>query len=312
MTISTQPRPRASHRDVQISALVLCLTCPFMAEVLSSNVSPFVFFSMAWGLVVVYGFPILLIREWAVRRGVSLGGILLAGFGYGLFNEGLIAKTLFLNRKVPWNLFDGHIGLGGVNWGWLLVICAYHALFSILTPMLLIERLRPQTAGQTWLSKRSAPILMAAVAFVSLAYFGQKPATAPFGFWILWASIGACIGLASFWRGAWTTENMVKPRAAIWTGVALLPALLLCSGAFAHGLPFAGFTLAWALIVFLVGKSATRGGKNGALLLGLGAFAGMSAQNMVVGAPIVKAVGAVALVVIVAWLRTEGKRDPSD
>ncbi len=333
---------RPTRRDTRISAATLCLVCPFMAEVLSSNGTPWDFVTHAWGLIPIYGFPILLLREWALRRGVSLGGLLLAGFGYGLFNEGLVAKTLFLNRHVPWGLFDGHVGAGGVNWGWLLVICAYHSLFAIVTPLLLIERLRPQTAGATWLSGWSAGALLLVVALISTTYFSQRPHTAPPGFWGLWAGIGASVVAASLWRGGWTAPRAwqrapdagrtfpgaggtfpgagrTRPGAwssfpdagqsspdagrlsigrSAWLGAAFLPVLLVGALAFSRGMPLWAFAFGWGAWVLCVGRCAVRGGAVGALRVGLGAYAGMSALNIVVGSPVAKLVGAAALLLI--------------
>ncbi len=275
-----------------------------MAEVLSGNQPPWSFVLLSWGLIPIYGFPVLLLREWALRRGISLAGLLLAGFGYGLYNEGLIAKTIFLNQKVPCNLFDGRIGWGGVNWGWLLVICAFHSLFSIVTPLLLIEKLRPHTAGQTWLSKRSAPVLMLVMAILSLGYFPQKPVTLPVGFYALWAVIALSVLLGSLFRGTWTPwSRPLSVRALVWRGATCLPSFLLLSGAFAHGLPLPAFALGWGAIALFAVTNAMRGGTNGTLALGLGAYAGMSAMNVIFGNPVVKVVGALAFVTIVYWLR---------
>ena len=301
MNNPTTSSHRPTRRDVRISAALLCVVCPFMAEVLSSNGTPWDFVLHAWGLIPIYGFPILLLREWALRRGVSLGGLLLAGFGYGLFNEGLVAKTLFLNRHVPWGLFDGHVGAGGVNWGWLLVICAYHSLFAVVTPMLLIERLRPQTAGITWLSKWSGSALLLGVALISTTYFSQRPHIAPPGFWGLWAGIGVSVGAASLWRGGWTVPDArgTNARRGVWLGAAFLLVLLVGAFAFSRGVPLWAFALGWAAWVLCVGQAVVGGGAAGALRVGLGAYVGMSALNIVVGTPVAKLVGVVALLVIV-------------
>ncbi len=278
-----------------------------MAEVLSSNQTPWSFVLLSVALVIIYGFPVLLLREWALRRGVSLAGLLIAGFGYGLYNEGLIAKTIFLNQKVPWNLFDGRIGWGGVNWGWLLVICTFHALFSVVTPLLLIEKLRPRTAGQTWLSKRSAPVLLIAIVILSSAYFKQKPATLPIGFYLLWGAIALSVLLGSWLPGNWIASlKTLTARGLVWLGAFILPVLLIFSIGFANGLPAPAFALFWLGIAVFYMRLALKGGANGTLALGLGAYAGMSAANVIVGNPVAKVVGALAFVAIVYWLRKNG------
>ena len=297
---------------VGLFAGALCVVAPFLAEVLSSNVTPWGFFLLSWGLIPVYGFPALLLREWAIRYRISLPGLLLAGFGYGLYNEGLIAKTIFLNQKVPWNLFDGRIGWGGVNWGWLLVICIYHALFSIVTPILLVEKLRPQTANQTWLSKRSALALFAAIVLISTCYHSQKPVTLPIGFYLLWGAIALSVLLGSLLRGDWqTSPQTLSPRALVWIGAFCLPSLLLLSGAFAHGLPFPVLAMGCLGVALFGAWNAWRGGQSGTLVMGLGAYAGMSAMNVVVSHPVAKVVGAIAFAIIVWSLRKKNTPRPA-
>ena len=302
--MNTSPDTKA-RRDLWVSAALLCLVSPFMAEVLSSNQTPWSFVLLSWGLIPVYGFPVLLLREWALRRSVSLAGLLVAGFGYGLYNEGLVAKTIFLNQKVPWNLFDGRIGWGGVNWGWLLVICSFHALFSVVTPLLLIEKLRPLTAGQTWLSKRSALALLALTVLISTGYHSNKPITLPIGFYLLWGAIALSVLTGSFLRKKKPALfRAFRPRTLIWLGAFALPSLLLLSGSFAHGLPSLVFALLWSGIAVFYAWVALCSGNNGTLSLGLGAYAGMSAMNVLSAHPVAKIVGALSFVVILLWLRS--------
>ena len=275
-----------------------------MAEVLSSNVTPWAFFALAWGLIPVYGFPALLLREWAIRCNVSLSGLLVAGFGYGLYNEGLVAKTIFLNHKVPWNLFNGRIGWGSVNWGWLLVICTYHALFSIVTPILLTEKLRPHTARQTWLSRRSILALSGATILISTGYHSNKPITSPMGFYLLWLAIAAGVLTGSLCRGTWHSHsNSFNPRTQVWVGAFCLPSLLLLSGAFAHGLFFLVFALIWLVIALFYAWNAYQTGGQGTILLGLGAYMGMSAMNVIFAHFVAKVVGTLAFLFIAYCLR---------
>ncbi len=79
--------------------MIFLLVAPgFLAEVLSENTPiltalhpvPFVL------LILTYGVPVVLIREIAVARRLNVVGIILLGVGYGMLNEGVLAKTLTL------------------------------------------------------------------------------------------------------------------------------------------------------------------------------------------------------------------------
>ena len=59
-------------------------------------------------LTLGYGLAILLVRELGVRLGIGLGGLILFGLAYGIFNEGLVAKTFLLDRSLPVPQYDGY------------------------------------------------------------------------------------------------------------------------------------------------------------------------------------------------------------
>ncbi len=66
---------------------VLTVT-PFLTELLSNNLPPshfflpHVYFSLA---TIAYGFPVLLLREFAVRRQCGIPALLCLGLAYGIY-----------------------------------------------------------------------------------------------------------------------------------------------------------------------------------------------------------------------------------
>ena len=145
---------RASVR----AALFLLVAPGLLAEVLSENTplltalhpAPFVL------LILSYGVPVVLIRELAVARRLNVIGIILLGIGYGMLNEGVLAKTLTLPAGLPIAEFAGYGKLGTVQSGWAIFILFWHALHSVLYPILLCDWLFPAAAGRRWFVSRGA------------------------------------------------------------------------------------------------------------------------------------------------------------
>jgi len=76
---------RANYKPV----LTLLLITPLLTELLSNNMSPQVFFNPVVFLLlttVVYGFPVLLLREFACQYRLGISGLLCLGLVYGIIN----------------------------------------------------------------------------------------------------------------------------------------------------------------------------------------------------------------------------------
>lgn len=157
---------RASE-SVLAPAAFLALATPVLGEALPGNTHFLTFIRPPLVLVVlvcIYGLPVLLIREAAVRWKLSLGGILLLGAAYGLYNEGIIAHTLFLQHGVPISSFDDYGYAWGINWSWLPTIVLYHALHSVLYPILIATALFASRSARPWLGRKTA-VAFAVVSF---------------------------------------------------------------------------------------------------------------------------------------------------
>jgi hypothetical protein len=194
-----------AERTGGLLALVLLTT--ILPEMLSGNTPaeklfrPGIFLFLA----VAYGAAVLAIREWAVRLRLGAGGIFLAGLAYGLVNEGLFARTIFRETGMPIDLFDGYGLALGVNVAWALFIMVWHALASVLFPIVLSHQFFPAAAARPWLGRRTTLALAAAVALLASLFFLSDRTPGPPGtvdrLILLWLAIAALASLASL-RGS--------------------------------------------------------------------------------------------------------------
>lgn len=228
MTMNTSSRLGAIATLVGLTSI--------LPEMLSGNTPApalfrpdvFVFFCFAYGL------PILVIREWSVRLGLSAAGLFLAGMAYGLINEGLLAKTIFRASGVPLDLFD-HYGFAfGVNWSWALFITVWHGLSSVVFPVTLTHLAFPALAQRPYLGKRTTWALAALAALLSSLFFlndessGAKGAPATLA--ALWAAMALLAFAGSRPRGSARASAPIaawKPFAAGLAGLPLMFGLLL-------------------------------------------------------------------------------------
>jgi hypothetical protein len=133
--------------------ILLVLITPFLTELLSSNIPASLFFrpQVFLSLILIYGLPVLVIRDLACRWNLGLLGILCLGLAYGIFNEGVCAKTILMTENVPMPAFDGYDFLT-FNIAWSTLIIPWHALHSVLYPILIVSFFYPQNIKKFWLS----------------------------------------------------------------------------------------------------------------------------------------------------------------
>jgi hypothetical protein len=128
--------------------LVLLVLAPAVAEFLIGNVPATVPMHLALD-VGLYGAGAVLVRELARRRGLGWPAILLLGAGFAVVLEGLLLETIF-NPDFP---VRGGRALG-VNWIYAEWAVGYHAVWSIVIPILLTELLFPGRRTEPWLGDR--------------------------------------------------------------------------------------------------------------------------------------------------------------
>lgn len=157
------------------SLLTELLTTNFTASSLFFQPELFLLFA-----TVVYGFPILVIREIAVRKNFGLVGLFFLGLIYGLYNEALVAKTVFHPFHSPISSFATYGLIGNIRIPWALAISFWHALHSVIYPIIFVHYLFPSRAQKSWISKKTAWILGAvSLTFGLLNFF--RPSQGPGG-----------------------------------------------------------------------------------------------------------------------------------
>jgi hypothetical protein len=157
--------------------ITLMLITPFLTEVLTTNVNittmlrPRILLAM---MTIGYGFAVLVLRELAFRMRAGVVGLVLLGLIYGIYNEGIIAKTFLRVHGVPINIFDGYGLYGGIETGWALAISVWHAFFAFLFPIVIIYSLYPEEREEPWLNRTGLAILTAVTLLISaFAFFGK-------------------------------------------------------------------------------------------------------------------------------------------
>jgi len=97
-------------------------------------------------LIGLYGGGVVAIREFTVHYKMGWPTLLLLGSAYGIVEEGFSTKTFFDPSKAG---FLGVFGRAyGVNWVWVVIIIAFHAVYTITLPVLLLRVAFPYTNGK--------------------------------------------------------------------------------------------------------------------------------------------------------------------
>jgi hypothetical protein len=245
-------------------ALLLMLLSPLLAEVISGG-TPITRFAMPGVLLpyvtLVYGIPVLVLREVAARRGYGPLGLWCLGALYGLYNEGLLAETIFHPFATPVAPFDTYGLLAHVRLPFVVWIAAWHGVFSVLTPVVIVEHRLPRRdpwlpAWATW--TLAALCLTAAGAHFLLlgdSHRALRPAALAFRLLLLLAA-GAALWLpaARLPRSASLPARPFTAGAALFLLMSTVPEVLA-----ENRLPWPFFLAYFAVLAAAVAWIATRG-----------------------------------------------------
>lgn len=154
--------------------IIFLLLAPSLFVELSSGFqTPMQFFFplMLFIMVVAYGFPALLIGDAIARWKLSFSGVALLGIAYGIYNEGILAKTLY-NGFAPDEKFNDMGAYLDVIWPWTIAIIITHAFLSMAFPIFLARHYFSEQVGAVFLSqKKRMFLLLGTIALGILMYF---------------------------------------------------------------------------------------------------------------------------------------------
>lgn len=132
------------------AALTLVVLTPLIAEITLGS-TPLM---MIWLLVLympVYGAGVLLIRELVCRASGGWGSILLLGLAYGLVEEGIALQSL--TSPTLYGAAPRAPRVLGINTAYAELNLVYHAVFSVLIPIALVELLFARHGRTPYLSR---------------------------------------------------------------------------------------------------------------------------------------------------------------
>jgi hypothetical protein len=148
-------------------AVGLFFLAPLVAEFLLGNL-PITLLSALLVLAPMYGGGALLIREAVRRAGRGWPTILVLGLGFGVLEEAFATQSLFnpdylkLGMRLLEPAYLPSLGIGA--W-WTVFVLTLHIVWSIATPIALVEALAGDRASTPWL--RRAGLAVTFVLFVS-------------------------------------------------------------------------------------------------------------------------------------------------
>ncbi len=226
-----------------LPTLTLFLLSPLLAEMLSGSAPPAQWLQPAtWFFAAcLYGPGAVLIRELSIRWRTGVMGVILLGAAYGILEEGLDVMSFF---NTAWPDL-GNAALygrwGETSWVWTVHLTAFHAVFSVAIPILLVHLIYPRFRGESWLG-RSGLVLMTGLLFFSAAggnllfrqAFSYAPPALPYA-----GAVLAVVVLVLFARRMRppavdpVLEKAGLPRAAFYwlAGFLLTVAFFLCAWA---------------------------------------------------------------------------------
>lgn len=159
--------------------VALLVLSPLLTELLTNSAPASVFFRPGLFLLFItlgYGFPVLVIREIAFRKKLGLLGLFPLGVIYGLYNEGLFARTIINPFHSPIDTFATYGLAGDLRVPWALAITYWHALHAVIYPIIFVTYLFPAHSQESWISRKTAwtlgPICLAVAV---LAFFSGPP-----------------------------------------------------------------------------------------------------------------------------------------
>jgi hypothetical protein len=132
-------------------AIALYFLAPFVAEFLLGNF-PITLIFLILPLSTMYGGGALFIRELARRTGRGWPTMVLLALAFGVIEEGLLTQSLFNPNYVNAHLLDeGFVPALGIAIPWTIFVLSIHTIWSISTPIALVEEATRTRREEPWL-----------------------------------------------------------------------------------------------------------------------------------------------------------------
>ncbi len=148
----------------------LYVLSPVIAELCLGATPPISFLFFGWALLLLYGGGAILIRETTLRWGKGWPTVLALGAAYGIFEEGIVVRTL-LDPTVPVFHELGDYGRAlGVNWLPTVLLALYHSVVSIAIPIGLVVMAYPGQARQPWVGQRGLFLAILGLAAITAVW----------------------------------------------------------------------------------------------------------------------------------------------
>jgi hypothetical protein len=300
--------------------LLLTLIAPLLTELLSTNVTLLQFAMQPWlypfFATLGYGIPVLLIRETALRWRLGAPGLCCLGLIYGIYNEGLWAKTFLLTRNMPVHEFEGYGVVQGIALPWALTISLWHALYAVVFPLTIVSYYCPKERGLPWLGRKTYYTLLALIASTALIPFfatGKLPQGAPAGTMTqlgLYAAASVALLLAAMALPQVADASTLGQARTAWLGMATLVLILVVPIVLAQKkVALGGFYLYMSALVTLV-LLVLHGikGSTSRMIFALGGVLAMALFVLVIGASSGSIDRCVSSAAFIGWTVVAGAR----
>jgi hypothetical protein len=135
---------------------VLFFLSPLVAEYLSGTTLPIYLLFLIVPFSLYYGSGALVIREVSRRAGRGWPTILTLGLAFGVLEEGVLTQSLFNPNYLAENLHlldPGHIKALGIGTLWTVFVLGGHMLWSISTPIAIVEESARSRRITPWLGR---------------------------------------------------------------------------------------------------------------------------------------------------------------
>ena len=164
------------------AAVILSLLSPIFGELVSGSSPPLEFvnpvgFALIWGL---YGGGAIIMREIWVKYGRGYMRLMVLGIVYGTIEEGLAIKSFFDPNWMDLGIFSTYGRFVGVNFAWAFWLMAFHTIYSITVPILIVEAKYPRQTGSQFLTAREINVVLILFLISAAAmFFGLNPYAPP-------------------------------------------------------------------------------------------------------------------------------------